>query len=184
MVDLDEFALSKLARELGMNIRNYKAVFADFGITEEDYYEIEKIAFYRRAKEHFTLEWNSALSAADRSRLISAAYIEATLPTVGKRMMRESEPLSQVIDAGKYLAKIAGIGEAKAGPNANERFVITINIGNETETYNKSVAVDARDCVDITPGNAPNKVAKSPSDVAFAAFTAPDNIAGHPAEGD
>ena len=49
-----------------MNIRNYKDVFADFGIDENDYQQIEKTEFFRKAKEQFALEWNSALSSVDR----------------------------------------------------------------------------------------------------------------------
>ena len=53
MADLDEDAMAKLAREMAMDIRNYKDIFADFGISEEDYYEIAKTRFYMRAKEQF-----------------------------------------------------------------------------------------------------------------------------------
>ena len=34
MKDLDEFTLAKLAREMAMNIRPYKPIFADYGIDE------------------------------------------------------------------------------------------------------------------------------------------------------
>jgi hypothetical protein len=175
MPDLDEFALSKLARELAMNIRNYKLVFADFNITEEDYYEIEKIDFFRRAKDQYTLEWNSALSAADRVKLVSAAYVEATLPTIGRRMLNENEPLSNVIDAGKFLARNAGIGEPKNGLNQSDRFIIQLNIGNDSngkeivEVYNKSIATTTNDINDITP---PAPV--TPEAVALKAITTPD----------
>jgi hypothetical protein len=182
MPDLDEFALSKLARELAMNIRNYKLVFADFNITEEDYYEIEKIDFFRRAKEQYTLEWNSALSAADRVKLVSAAYVEATLPTIGRRMLNENEPLSNVIDAGKFLARNAGIGEPKNGFAQSDRFIIQLNIGNDSngkeivEIYNKSIAVSTNDVndtisqsCDITP-----PAPATPEAAALKAITTPD----------
>ena len=146
MADLDEFALAKLAREMAMNIRPYQAVFDDFGITEEEYYEILKIDFYRRAKEQFALEWNSALSVNERVKLISASYVEETLPVIGRRMLRETEPFASVIDAGKYLARNAGLGEPKTAANTSERFVITINLGADTvEHYDKSIAIDAND---------------------------------------
>jgi hypothetical protein len=149
MADLNEIELAKLAREMAMNIRNYKKVFADFNISEEDYYEICKIEFFKRAKEQYTVEWNSALSTADRVRILSAAGAEATLPTICKRMLDPNEPLSSVIDGGKYLTKNAGIGEVKAGPGNNgERFIIQINLGADengheiVEVYDKSKRPD------------------------------------------
>lgn len=144
-VDLDEFALAKLAREMAMNIRNYKTVFEDFGITEEDYYEIEKIEFYKRAKEQFTLEWNSVLSVADRVKLKSAVLSEEVLHTFGKRMLRETTPTEDVVNGLKLLCKNAGIGEGKEGTANAERFVITINMGADTEHYDKSITIDAKD---------------------------------------
>ena len=91
MVDLSETALAKLAREMAINIRNYKDIFDDFKITEEDYYEICKLDFFKRAKEQFALEWNSALSAADRVKLTSATSAEEILPVVTRRALDPSE---------------------------------------------------------------------------------------------
>ena len=88
--------MAKLAREMAMNIRHYQAMFADFGITEEDYYEIEQeLEFFKRAKEQFALEWNSALSAADRVKMTSATAAEEVLATITKRMLNPQEPLPQ-----------------------------------------------------------------------------------------
>jgi hypothetical protein len=143
MADLDEFAMAKLAREMAMNIRNYKDIYADFSITEEDYYEISKNEFYERAKKQFALEWNSALSAAERVRLISASYAEEGLPAVGRRMLDPNEPFPGVLSAFKQLCQNAGIGDPKSEQKSTERFVITINIGDESKTYDKAIDADA-----------------------------------------
>ena len=145
MADLDEYAMAKLAREMAINIRSYKDVFADFGITEEDYYEICKLDFFKRAKEQFALEWNSALSAADRVKLTSATAAEEILPVVTRRALDPNEPLVSVLGTFKQVCMNAGIGDPKAEQKPNERFVITINLGADTETFNKSVAIDAND---------------------------------------
>jgi hypothetical protein len=161
--DFTETQLAQLAREMAMNIRNYKKVFADFNITEEDYYEICKIDFFKRAKDQYTIEWNSAISTADRVRLISAAYAEATLPTIGRRMLNSEEPLAAVIDAGKYLVKNAGIGEPKAGSGSSERFVIQINLGADengkeiVEVYDKSTRPDPVVSIGDEHGKADNQ---------------------------
>jgi hypothetical protein len=146
MADLDEAAMAQLAREMVMAIRNYKAIFADFGISEEEYYEISKTPFYERVKDHYTLEWNSALSAADRVKLISASYAETALPVIGRRMLDAATHPSIALDTFKQLCKNAGIGDAKVSPQtASERFVITINLGADTEVYSKSIEINPND---------------------------------------
>ena len=141
MVDLDELVLAKLAREMVMNIRNYQAVFDDYGITPEDYYEIEKNEFYKKVKEQFAIEWNSALSTKDRLRLGSQAYLEQILPSITRRALRETENLSAATEVGKLLERIGGVGEKVGEKPAAERFVIQTNLGGETETYDKAIDV-------------------------------------------
>ena len=146
MADLDDTAMASLAREMAMNIRNYKAIFADYGITEEDYYEISRHEFFIRAKEQFALGWNSATSAGERVRLQAAAGSELLLPIVIRRAMNEKENLANATDAAKFVAKLAGLGEPKITPeNMADRFIITINLGADSETYNKSIAPDPND---------------------------------------
>jgi hypothetical protein len=144
-VDLDEMTLAKLASELVKNIRDYKLVFKDFGITEDDYSVIETNEFYKKVKEHFTVEWNSANSTADRIRLKGAAGVETIMTAVAKRAIQPTEPLASVIEGAKFMAKVAGIGEDRGEQKNNERFVITINLGADTEVFNKSVEINPND---------------------------------------
>jgi hypothetical protein len=143
--NFDEFAMAKLAREMAMNIRNYQVIFDDFGISEEDFYEISKNEFFKRAKEQFAIEWNSALSAADRARLISAAYAEELLPVMGQAVLDENKPLSDRTDVYKIICKNGGLGEPKLGPGANERFVISIRINDQVQKFDKSVEINPND---------------------------------------
>jgi hypothetical protein len=152
MPDLDEITLAKLAREIAMNIRPWHQIFADFGIDETDYYEINKIDFFIRAREQFTLEWNATTSTGDRVKIGSLAYLEQLLPAITRRALDMREPLVAATDVAKLLAKNAGVGEAKAGDKpASERFVITINLGADVdgkpvvEKYDKSIEIDAHD---------------------------------------
>jgi hypothetical protein len=164
----DEFAMAKLAREMAMNIRNYKTIFEDFGIDEEQYYEIAKHEFFKRAKEQFAIEWNSALSANDRVKLIMAAYTEEMLPKIGAGALDDSKPLSDRLAVFNSFCKGAGIGEAKPNGNGAERFVININMGGDIEHYDKAIAIDVtpenpvkaavaeRDRPSLTPPNKPD----------------------------
>jgi hypothetical protein len=143
----DEFAMAKLAREMAMAIRDYKTIFEDFGIDEEQYYEIAKHEFFKRAKEQFAIEWNSALSANDRVKLIMAAYTEEMLPKMGASALDDNKPLSDRTAIFQMFMKGAGIGDAKPNASSSERFVININMGGEVEHYDKAVAID------VTPEN-------------------------------
>jgi hypothetical protein len=145
-LDMDEVTLAKLAREMAMCVRKAEAIFADYGIDETQYYELAtRNEFFKRAKEQFTLEWNSSCSAADRVRAISAAYLEQSLPALAKRL-QGNEPLAAVADMAKLFARNAGIGDLKGDAKSNERFVITINMGDDaTETYNKSIEIKPDD---------------------------------------
>jgi hypothetical protein len=145
MAELDESQMAKLARELVMNIRNYKETFALFGIDETDYQLIEKNEFFRKVKEHFTLEWNSTLSTEERIRFQNLAYYEQLSPVLTRRAMAPDANLSASTDVGKLLMKGAGIGEAKSEKTSAERFVITINLGADTETFDKSIEVNPND---------------------------------------
>jgi hypothetical protein len=145
MIDLDESQLAKLARELVMNVRNYTLVFADFGIDENDYQHIEKNVFFRKVKEQFAIEWNAATSTEERVRIGSLAYVEQILPVITRRALLPDANLGQSTDVGKLLMKAAGIGEPKSEKTNAERFVITINLGADTETYDKPLAIGVDD---------------------------------------
>jgi hypothetical protein len=145
MADLNEFDMARLAREMAMCIRPALTILKDFGITEEDYYELSKNEFFKRAKEQFTLEWNSTLSTADRVKVTSAAGAEQGLLVVSRRMLDPNEPFTSVLEGFKQLCRNAGIGDPKNEQRVQDRFVITINLGADTETYNKSVTIDPND---------------------------------------
>src|SRR5436190_23494891 len=126
MAELDETQMAALARELVMNIRNYKETFELFGIDETDYQLIEKNEYFRKVKEHIALEWNSTLSTEERIRFQNLAYYEKLSPILTRRAMQPDANLSASTDVGKLLMKGAGIGEAKTDKGITDRFGITI----------------------------------------------------------
>ena len=151
--NLDEIALAKLAREMAMNIRPVQQIFTSFGIDETEYYEIQKLDFYKRTLEHFLIEWNATTATADRLKFQSQAGLEQLLPMLIKRAMDGKEPLVAANETGKLVARLGGIGEPKVNGqgNAGERFVITINLGADVdgkavvEKYDKSIDIDVND---------------------------------------
>ena len=147
--DFDEITLAKLAREMVMNVKNVHALFEEYGLNEEIYYELmAKNEYFKRLKEQYTLDWNSALSTAERLKVGSLAYLEQLIPSLTRRALEEEgtkEPLAAATGVANLLTKTAGIGDPKTSISPTERFVITINLGESSETYNKSIEVNPND---------------------------------------
>jgi hypothetical protein len=143
--DLDDVALAKLARELVMNIRNYREIFADYGIDETDFYQIEKNEFFVKVKEQFAREWNSVGSTKDRVQVGSLAYFEQLLPVLTRRALRDDTNLAVANDVGKLLMKSAGMERGEGDKADAERFVIQINMGADVETFDKPIAIGIED---------------------------------------
>ena len=81
-----------------------------------------------------------SLSATERVKLISAAYLEQVLPVIGAKALNREENLPAATEVAKFFARNA----LKADPSKTaERFVIQINIGNESKTYDKPLVASA-----------------------------------------
>lgn len=133
--------LAKLAREIAINIRKLPDILRDYSLTPAQFAEVEKLPFFKRAVEHLTIEWNSAMSTQDRIKYQSAAALEENLINLATRMASDKETLTAAVETGKFFAKLSGIGEGKAEGNSADKFVITINLGaDQTLTFEKSAA--------------------------------------------
>ena len=147
MADLDEFALAKLAREMAMNIRNYKAIFADFGIDERTTTRSRRTSSTSGPRSSSRWSGIQPLSATDRVKLISAAYLEQVLPVIGAKALNADENLGAA-DRRRQDSSPRTPASARPRPTrktAAERFVITINLGADVEgkpvieKYDKSI---------------------------------------------
>ena len=174
--DIDEMTLVKLAKELVMNIRNYKDIFRDFGISEDDYVIIEKNPFFRKVREQFTLEWNAVGSTKDRTTLQAQAAWEQLMPVLVRRALREDTNIGASTDVGKLVMKAAGIGDKSEEKGNAERFVIHIDMsaGSDTpavEHYNKSVVIDVTnggiDAIGEGNGETVDEATQRPTDKRF-----------------
>lgn len=131
--ELSNYDLAKLAREIAMNIKPLDAVLSLYKITPEQYEKIKVHEFFARALDQFIIEWNSAKSVHDRIRIESAIILEDAMPGLAGRMAKESESLASVVETGKLLANLSGIGKEKERGNPGDKFSITINLGEDTK---------------------------------------------------
>ena len=144
--------LARLAQELVMAIRDPLIIYREYGLTEQQFKtHIELNEYFKRAHEAYTIEWNSTTSTTQRLRLQSQAMMEDNLPGFAARMRNEHETLPAVVQAATLLAKIGGIGEDKQQVHPGERFTITINLGADTQQFNKTVGALPVIDVEATP---------------------------------
>lgn len=148
MPNFDEATLARLARDMALNVKNVHSIFAEYEINEQLYYELlAHNEFFRKLRNQYKDDWNTSTSTAERIKVGSLASLEVLLPLATQRAQDEEhpEPLASITNLCNVLTKTAGIGDNKDTPNASERFVITINLGADTETFNKSIEVNPND---------------------------------------
>jgi hypothetical protein len=136
MPEFSSVDLVKLAREVAMDIKDLAVVLEHYKLTQEQYDHLkENHEFFKQALHVSVIEWNSALTTAERIKLESAAILEDALPRLGARMANAAEGLPGVVEAAKLFAKIAGLGEKEQTNSApGEKFTIRIDLGGDNRT--------------------------------------------------
>ncbi len=120
-----------LARDVAMDIETLDAILYKHGLSHAQYdFLAEHNEFFRQTLVQQTTEWNRLSSSQDRLRAQAAAALEAQFPTLAGRMGKASEKLSDVVEAAKLFAKVAGVDAVAPGARPNgERFEINIDLG-------------------------------------------------------
>ena len=133
--------LTQLANDLAKEARDKKDVLADYNLSEEEYYEIEQIPYFKRALDAATLAWHAPINTKARLEMGSQTYLETIIPSIAKGALDEKQPLNARTDAARFLAKVGGVGEKEQSANESaEKFLIQINIGaDKAVTYDKTI---------------------------------------------
>jgi hypothetical protein len=138
---MDYDTMVQLARRMAMNIQQPEEILKDYGKTLPEFQtRIETNSFYQKAYQQYLVEWNGITTTEQRYRLIAAAYSEELLPHVAARIRSPNEPLSAAIEGLKTIAKFGGMGEPRSSQAAEGKFVITINLGEDTHLIEKNIA--------------------------------------------
>jgi len=82
--------------------------------------------------EEMSREWNSAASTAERVKIKAQTGLESTLEVYIRDIFNPDIPLAQRVEAGKFLARLGGLGERES-VGIGEKFMIQINIGEKTQ---------------------------------------------------
>jgi hypothetical protein len=131
--DLDWPTLSKLAREIAMDIKERAVILKEFKLTQAQYDFLEENNdFYKQALANSCREWHAPLTTQERIKVEAAAILEDSLLILGARMQNKGEGLPGVVEAAKLFAKVAGVGEREGSVSApGERFTINIDLGGD-----------------------------------------------------
>lgn len=123
--------LAGVARDVAMDIETLDAIIAKHGLTNAQYEFIATHSgFYKQTLLQQVTDWNRLASAQDRLKAQAAAALEAQFPTLAGRMGKPSEKLTDVVEAAKLFAKVAGVDVPAGGAGfSGERFEINIDLG-------------------------------------------------------
>lgn len=135
-------ALAALARDLAIGMYEEQVLLKKNGVTPEQYATLKSIPYFQKLVEQMAIEWNAPKSVQQRLAIETAVGLEEVLPDVIARAKIKNEPLQGVAQLLKVLADIAGANANTRAPAApTEKFKITINLGADTEVYEKTKPV-------------------------------------------
>lgn len=131
---MDDATFVKLAREVAMGMNDISSILEKTNIDQNTWETISKHPRFRAILEQEVLAWESATNTNERVRVKSAAIVEEWLPELFTRMHDPAENLNAKIEAGKLVARLAGMGVSNAQvTEGGERFSVTINLGADNQ---------------------------------------------------
>jgi len=116
-----------LAREIAQDIFTVEQVVSLHRLSDEEWTAIQKHPRFLDMLKDMQREWNSAANTKERVRVKAATGLETTLETFIAEINNPSAPLSQRVDAGKFLARLGELDGSGAGTGVTGGGV-TINI--------------------------------------------------------
>jgi hypothetical protein len=130
-----DVTLIKLARELAWEIYPLETILKAHNLTIELWDTIKELPRFQRYLESELVAWHSATNAHERVKVKSSIMVEEWLPELYSRMHDAQESLNGKIEAGKLLARLAGMGLDRANITGGEgeKFSITINLGGDAK---------------------------------------------------
>jgi len=159
-ITLPDAAISRLAREIARDILPLEAILKTYNLTAEGYDQIVDSKFFQvRLAEEIQL-WNASdpLSIAKRIETKAATMVEDCLLEVYALIHDRDQPMAAKVEALKWAARMAGMGEAARQTGSDGGVKITINVGGQALEFDKEKKLPERvidgTVVDLTPTNA------------------------------
>jgi hypothetical protein len=132
----NELMISQLAREIAREIIPFNAILKKFKLDSQTYERVFDMPFFQRRLEEELAVWNGSDSHSIRARVAAkaATVIEESLMEVYELVHDKSQPLSGKVEALKFAARLASMGEGNP-IDTSEKIIFNISIGNTQLTF-------------------------------------------------
>ena len=116
-----------LAREIAQDIFSVDQIVALHRLSDEEWGKIQVHPKFIAMLGDMQREWNSAANTKERVRVKAATGLETTLETFIGEINNPAVPLSQKVDAGRFLARLGEL-DGSAAATVGGGGGVTINI--------------------------------------------------------
>ena len=115
-----------------MDIFDVEQILQLHRLSDDEWQKISRHPKFLEMVKELTAEWNAATNTRERVKIKSATGLESQLEVYIRAIGDEQIPLSQRVEAGKFLARLGELEgkEILGGPGGG--FQITLNIGEVT----------------------------------------------------
>ena len=131
-------SIAALVRDLAVNMYDLDYILKKHNLTQDEYDGLCRNEFFKRAMEVAAVEWNGPMSTHKRLAMQAAIGLEDAMPRMAARMMKDNEPVANIVELAKIFTKISGVGEEKTVTAPTEKFHITIDLGGDVVRFEKS----------------------------------------------
>jgi len=116
-----------LAREIAQDIFTVDQIVSLHRLSDEEWTAIQKHPRFLAMLKDMQRDWNSASNTKERVKIKAATGLETTLETFIAEINNPAVPLSQRVEAGKFLARLGEL-DGSAGSAGIVGGGVTINI--------------------------------------------------------
>lgn len=148
----DDVLISQLAREVARDLMPTDAVLKRFRLDSQTYERVLDLPFFQHRLEEELAIWNGSDSNSIRARIAAkaATVIEESLMEVFDLVHDKSQPLSGKVEALKFAARLASMGEG-SGVDTSEKVIINITFGQDKLHFETQRAGDDAMLIDAEP---------------------------------
>jgi hypothetical protein len=116
-----------LAREIAQDIFSVEQVVALHRLDDDEWAKIQAHPRFVQILHQMQVDWNSAANTRERVRIKAQTGLESQLEIFVNEINNPTIPLSQRVDAGRFLARLGEL-DGQASQNVTTSSGITINI--------------------------------------------------------
>jgi hypothetical protein len=143
-----------LAREIAQDIFTVDQIVALHRLSDNEWMQIQQHPKFQSMLAEMQRDWNSAGNTRERVRIKAATGLETTLEVFINEINNAQIPLSQRVEAGKFLARLGELGEHAPGVGLGGTINIQIITGKDHIPVEISARAPAPKVIEAVPVDA------------------------------